>query len=105
MIAGGGFSLMGEAVYLGKPLLAVPLEGQFEQTLNALYLESLGYGEYHKSLSETAIASFLYKAPAYAKKLEGYPFRGDRNQSIFGKLDELIALIGEKGRLVSRGAE
>jgi uncharacterized protein (TIGR00661 family) len=105
VIAGGGFSLMGEAVYLGKPLLAVPLEGQFEQTLNALYLESLGYGEYHRSLSETAIASFLYKAPAYAEKLERYPFRADRNQSIFSKLDELIALIAEKGRLVSRGAE
>ena len=105
VLAGGGFSLMGEAVYLGKPLLAVPLEGQFEQTLNALYLQSLGYGEYHRELSETAIASFLYKAEGYAEKLERYPFRGDRNRSILAKLDELVALIGEKGRLVSRGAE
>ena len=56
-------------------------------------------------MSETAIASFLYKAPAYAEKLERYSFRADRNQSIFNKLDELIALIAEKGRLVSRGAE
>ncbi len=35
VIAGGGFTLMGEAVYLHKPMLAVPLERQFEQVLNA----------------------------------------------------------------------
>ena len=33
--AGGGFTLMGEAVYLHKPMLAVPLHRQFEQVLNA----------------------------------------------------------------------
>ena len=44
VIAGGGFTLMGEAVYLHKPMLAVPLGGQFEQVLNARYLEAEGYG-------------------------------------------------------------
>jgi uncharacterized protein (TIGR00661 family) len=105
VLADGGFSLMGEAVQLGKPLLSVPLEGQFEQTLNALYLQKLGYGEYHRRLSEDAIASFLYKAPRYAENLAAYPYRDDRNRSILGKLDALIALISEHGRLVSRGAE
>jgi uncharacterized protein (TIGR00661 family) len=50
VLAGGGFSLMGEAVYLGKPMLSVPLEGQFEQSLNALYLQQLGYGRKRRSL-------------------------------------------------------
>jgi uncharacterized protein (TIGR00661 family) len=104
VLAGGGYSLMGEAVQLGKPLLSVPLEGQFEQTLNALYLPQLGYGEYHRELSESGIASFLYKAPRYAENLRSYPHREDRNRSILAKLDELIALIGAEGRLVSRGA-
>jgi uncharacterized protein (TIGR00661 family) len=105
VLAGGGFSLMGEAVQLGKPLLSVPLEGQFEQTLNALYLQKLGYGEYHRELSEDGIASFLYKAPGYAKNLESYPHREDRNRSILQRLDQLIDQIGAEGRLVSRGAE
>jgi uncharacterized protein (TIGR00661 family) len=105
VLAGGGYSLMGEAVQLGKPLLSVPLEGQFEQTLNALYLQQLGYGEYHDKLTEKGIAAFLYKAPLYAKNLAFYPHRSDRNRSILGKLDELIARIGDEGRLVSRGAE
>ena len=44
VVAGGGFSLMSEAVYLGKPMLAMPLFGQFEQALNSRYLEREGYG-------------------------------------------------------------
>ncbi|MDB4964897.1 MAG: teichoic acid biosynthesis protein [Myxococcales bacterium] len=103
VLAGGGFSLMGEAVYLGKPMLTVPLKGQFEQTLNALYLQKLGYGEYHRELSEQAIARFLERAPEYARNLGAH--RQDRNRAILGKLDEVIAEIQQKGRLVSRGAQ
>lgn len=103
VLAGGGFSLMGEAVYLHKPLLAVPLKGQFEQTLNALYLQHLGYGEYHRELDEAAIQSFLARAPEYARNLRAH--KQDRNRAILAKLDSLIAEIKVKGRLVSRGAE
>ncbi|MGZ3424992.1 MAG: MJ1255/VC2487 family glycosyltransferase [Polyangia bacterium] len=103
VLAGGGFSLMGEAVYLGKPMLSVPLKGQFEQTLNALYLQKLGYGEYHRELSEPAIAQFLERAPEYARNVAAH--KQDRNRAILAKLDELIAEIKVKGRLVSRGAE
>ena len=44
VIASGGFTLMGEAVYLRRPMLAIPIGGQFEQVLNARYLEAEGYG-------------------------------------------------------------
>ena len=104
VLAGGGLSLMGEAVQLGKPLLSVPLKGQFEQTLNALYLQKLGYGEYHRELSERAIHEFLERVPEYAGKLSSYARRGDHNRSILDALDELIERIGKEGRLVSRGA-
>jgi uncharacterized protein (TIGR00661 family) len=104
VLAGGGFSLMGEAVQLGKPLLSVPLKGQFEQTLNALYLQKLGYGEYHRELSEKAIHEFLERAPDYTTQLKNYAYRSDHNRSIMNALDELIARIQKEGRLVSRGA-
>ena len=42
--ASAGYSLMSEAVYLRKPMLALPLAGQFEQEMNARYLERLGFG-------------------------------------------------------------
>lgn len=103
VLAGGGFSLMGEAVYLHKPLLSVPLVGQFEQTLNALYLQKLGYGEYHRGLDEKSIQQFIDRAPEYAKNLAAH--KQDRNSAILAKLDSLIDEIKSKGRLVSRGAE
>lgn len=103
VLAGGGFSLMGEAVYLHKPMLSVPLVGQFEQTLNALYLQKLGYGEYHRGLDLPAIASFLERVSEYGRNLQAH--RQQRNQALLAKLDELIAEIAVKGRLVSRGAE
>lgn len=103
VLAGGGFSLMGEAVYLGKPMLSVPLEGQFEQTLNALYLEKLGYGEYHRTLEPAAITRFIDRAPEYARNLAAH--HQDRNRALFATLDELVERIRAQGRLVSRGAE
>jgi uncharacterized protein (TIGR00661 family) len=103
VLAGGGYSLMGEAVYLHKPMLSVPLKGQFEQTLNALYLQKLGYGEYHRELDEKAIQQFLDRAPEYANNLIAH--KQDRNRALLEKLDSLIEEIKVKGRLVSRGAE
>ena len=73
VIAGGGFTLMGEAVYLHKPMLSVPVRGQFEQVLNGRYLQKLGYGQYAESLAEPReIFSFIEKVPDCARALEGF---------------------------------
>ena len=72
VIAGGGFSLLSECVYLHKPALSIPVAGQFEQTLNARYLERLGYGEYAEAPSEEAILAFLERLPDHERRLEGY---------------------------------
>ncbi len=65
VIAGGGFTLMGEAVYLRKPMLAVPLEHQFEQVLNARYLEKEGFGRAAKSLADPqTVLDFVAAIPA-----------------------------------------
>ena len=44
IIATAGHSLIGEALALCKPLLTLVQQGQFEQYLNAYYLEKLEYG-------------------------------------------------------------
>ena len=44
VMASAGFTLMGEAVYLRKPMLAIPVRNQLEQVMNARYLEAEGYG-------------------------------------------------------------
>jgi uncharacterized protein (TIGR00661 family) len=89
VIAGGGFTLMGEAVYLRKPMLAVPLRGQFEQVLNARYLEKLGYGVEARTLSnpETVFA-FVDAIPRCEEKLASY--EQDGNRLIFAAIDELL---------------
>src|SRR6266436_4772928 len=39
VIANAGFSLISEALYLGKPYLAWPVKRQFEQVFNAYYID------------------------------------------------------------------
>lgn len=94
VIAGGGFTLMSEAVYLHKPVLSVPIEGQFEQVLNALYLEQLGFGKYAKELTSEAIGDFLERLPGCARALRSYA--QDGNTKILAALDELIANAGKR---------
>lgn len=88
VIAPGGFSLMGEAVYLGKPLLALPLRKQFEQLLNALYLERLGYGMYCPELNVAAIEQFCATLPAYERALAAH--QQDGNHQLLSALDRLL---------------
>lgn len=88
VLATGGFSLMGEAVYLGKPLLSVPLRKQFEQQLNSLYLARLGYGEYHDELSVEAIVGFSERMDSYAESLKNH--HQDGNTKILDALDRMI---------------
>ncbi len=89
VLAGGGFTLMGEAVYLHKPMLAVPLQGQFEQTINGRYLQREGYGRMAESLRDPAtVQDFLAAIPACERRLAGY--HQDGNASVLGTLDQLL---------------
>ena len=96
VIANAGFSLVSEALHLGKPYLAVPVENQFEQTFNAYYVDKLGYGAWWEELSKEKIESFLFNLPVYAEKLESYPRAG--NGALLAKLDELIGTFTAKAR-------
>jgi uncharacterized protein (TIGR00661 family) len=93
VIAGGGFTLMGEAVYLKKPMLAVPVRGQFEQILNARYLTKLGYGRYAESLADPAtIFDFVAAIPEHAQHLAGY--QQDGNRQLMDFLDAQLVRLG-----------
>ncbi len=89
VIAGGGFTLMGEAVYLRKPMLSVPVGGQFEQVLNGRYLEREGFGQYAPSLEDPkTVADFIAAIPACEEKLASYTQNG--NAEIFQAVDEYL---------------
>ena len=70
-----------------KPMLALPLEGQFEQVLNARYLEREGYGAWVESLDDRAVLPrFLERVPECARALAGYHQEDDH---------ELLAAVDE----------
>jgi uncharacterized protein (TIGR00661 family) len=79
VVANGGFTLMGEAVYLHKPMLCVPVGGQFEQVLNARYLEREGFGAFAPHVTEEALSRFLSRLPAYEEKLSAWGQDGNRD--------------------------
>lgn len=89
VIATAGFTLMTEALHFGKPYLAFPMQGQFEQELNALLIDEMGLGRRARKARGSIIGNFLYRLPEYRDKLADYP-RQD-NSAIKAKLDTLIA--------------
>ena len=89
VIATAGFTLITESLYLRKPYLALPMDGQYEQELNAFLLGKLGYGKAVRRITNEAISAFLYHLPDYEERLKTYQAGG--NDAIKNKLDELLA--------------
>jgi uncharacterized protein (TIGR00661 family) len=88
VVANSGFSLISEALYLGKPYLAWPVKHQFEQVFNAYYIDKMGFGAYWDDLNKERVESFLFHLNSYRENLAQYP-RKD-NSELFASLDEWI---------------
>lgn len=89
VIGGAGFTLMTEAIYLGKPMLAVPFMGHFEQILNANYLSLLEFGARAYDFTPATVAQFLEAIPHYTERLR--TFQHDGNRGLFSAVDAAIA--------------
>jgi uncharacterized protein (TIGR00661 family) len=90
VIATAGFTLISEALYLRKPYLAFPMEGQYEQELNAFQLAQSGWGRAASESGYETIGSFLYDLPDINNKLSVLPPM-DNGEAIKHKLLELVA--------------
>jgi uncharacterized protein (TIGR00661 family) len=97
VVVGGGFTVMGEAICLGKPMLSVPLRGQFEQILNARYVEQLGYGTWSREVSDDDLKQLYERAPDYRRELE--KFEHDGNAGFFAQLDRSMTAAIDEGAL------
>ena len=89
VLAGGGYSLMGEAVHLHVPMYSIPVERQFEQILNARYLEKLGFGRTAERLTEEGLLPFLEGLDAHTHALEA-GYTPSSNEMLMTCVDELI---------------
>ncbi|MBS2025533.1 MAG: teichoic acid biosynthesis protein [Deltaproteobacteria bacterium] len=88
VVASGGFTLMGEAVYLRRPQLSVPVQGQFEQVLNARYLDKLGFGRMGDEMSSDLLGAFLERVKDYKENLVRYT--QDGNTDLLAKLEDVL---------------
>ena len=86
----GGHTLMGEALYLGKPILTLPLKAMVEQRFNALYIERLGYGMQADML--TLVPELLQRFEARLPDFKAAIARGSfcGNETVFGLIDYFI---------------
>jgi uncharacterized protein (TIGR00661 family) len=91
VIANGGFSFISEAVYLKKPVYSFPLKNQFEQFVNAAYIDKSGYGRYFEDLTSDNLKAFLFDLPKFSSNLEKYNQNG--NQVLFQLLTEKLGLF------------
>ena len=90
VVCGGSHTLISEALYFGKPVLSFPIQGAFEQFLNAFYLERLGYGQYFTGFDPhpKIIPAFEAKLMEYRRNLSQENFCG--NPEIFALVEQFI---------------
>jgi UDP:flavonoid glycosyltransferase YjiC (YdhE family) len=87
-VTNGGLSLIGEAVYLGKPVYSVPVQHQFEQVMNARYLEGLGYGLAADVVDHDVLRLFLSENDKFAQRVREHA--QDGNAALFEAVDDIL---------------
>jgi uncharacterized protein (TIGR00661 family) len=88
VIANGGFSFISEAVYLKKPLFSFPLKNQFEQFVNAAYIDKNGYGRHFEHFTADNLKAFLFDLPQFSSNLLQY--HQDGNQMLFQFISKIL---------------
>ncbi len=89
VIANGGLSLISEALYLGKPMLCLPVQFLYEQFCNGYFLAQNGFGQYYldNGCREDIINVFEERVDQYRARIKQYNFFG--NKQIAARLEEL----------------
>ena len=79
VISTAGHTLLSEALYFGKPVMAFPIQNASEQFLNAYYLEENGYGLMNSAFHPSAdiLGRFLANREEYAKSIAKQSFYGN----------------------------
>lgn len=91
VISNGGFSFISEAVYLKKPIYSFPLKNQFEQFMNAAFIQKLGYGRHFENLDADSLKAFLYDLSIFSNNLAAYHQEG--NDVLFKLLKKQLKLL------------
>lgn len=92
LVCTAGNQLVGEALYLGKPVFAIPEPSNHEQYINAWFLAREGTGEWEEMHSVTArrLASFLDQLDIYRTRID--PERYNGNSIALSVIEELTGV-------------
>lgn len=79
LIGAAGNQSLGEAIYLGKPVLALPESSHHEQMINSHFLKQMGVGSWTaiESFAKTHLVSFLDGLAKFRENLA--PYQGQTN--------------------------
>ena len=88
IIMNGGFTLMTEALALKKPILSLPILGQFEQVLNGHYLEKQKLGLCSFSTSAAVVKKFIETKEHLRQKIKKHPKHS--NKPFFDALNHAL---------------
>ncbi len=90
VICGGSHTLISEALFYGKPVMAYPIRNAFEQFLNAYFLEMCNYGLQLKEpfSPKDTISYFESSISRFKERIKKDTFCG--NREIFGLVEYFI---------------
>ena len=102
VISTAGFECMAEALYLGKPLLMVPIRGHFEQHCNVTVGRAAGVG---LAANDFAIDRLIRFLPAYQHAAERFRTWVARAEARFiGEIERVVRHTSRVVRLREAGA-
>lgn len=94
VVASAGNQLLGEALFLGKPFLALPEVGQYEQEINVAWLERMGAGRGldPRRLTSEVLARFLDESERYRDAVDREFAAG--NDAAVAAIEAQLAALG-----------
>lgn len=96
VVAAAGNQLLGESLYFGKPVFALPEYKHHEQCINAHFLKQLGGGDwaYLERVQPGEIQQFLAQLESYRQHLAESQIEFDGTAESAAAIEQMIAELG-----------
>ena len=96
VVAAGGNQLIGEAIHLGKPVLALPESAHAEQLMNGHFLRGMGCGDFVplERIDAAAVGAFLAARDRHALALASHAGRMDGAADVVRVIERRLAVAG-----------
>lgn len=98
LVGAAGNQSLGEALFLGKPVLAMPERRHHEQLINAHFLAGMGVGEWMTMEQATTerLHQFCDRLEEYRGRLAGYRGHLDGNAAAIAEIRRFLPAMKEK---------